>query len=210
MATRDADDARWVDDRLAVLAPPAGWEPDPTGALDTARQRRPVRTRRLPWLTLAAAATVLAVFLLPSPVVQGFAHACGEFVRRSLAGGIATHAGADARPALSTDVRLSDVTGQPVTLAQHRGAVVLVAESPADCAQCAAEMAWFREFAERYRQRGLAVLIRATAPEAGAPQLKRTTLLVDRLGRVAVRHTGYCSKREFEADIVALLDEQAE
>jgi thiol-disulfide isomerase/thioredoxin len=199
MARRDSDTARWTDERMGLLAPPAGWEPNEARGLTAVRHYRPAPARRRPWVTLAVAIAAIAVFLLPMPALKGFAHACGEFVRRSLAGGSATHSTAPNRVAL------------PTSIGEHVGQVVLVTYSTPDCDQCASEMAWFREFEQRYGPRGFAVVDVRVAPDdrvrAGIPSSIPTTVLVDRAGRVAVRHTGYCSKREFEADIQALLDE---
>jgi len=231
MATPDFDTERWVDNRLGVLAPPDAWIPDQARALAALRNRRPRVSRVWRWTPVVTLTAVLVLLLAPVPAVKGFAHACGEFVRRSLTGGSATHS-ADARRALFNGTALTSLDGQAFNLSDYRGKVVLVTYWSSRCSRCLSEMLWFQEFEQRYRAIGFAVLAisvdgsepaaLALAPDGrdvnGSLRFGRTretpansiptTVLLDRSGRVAVRHTGYCSKREFETDIQALLDER--
>src|SRR6185436_18335469 len=98
--------------------------------------------------------------------------------------------------------------------------------------QCAAEMSWFNEFQRRYRGQGFEV-VGVSVDEGGAASVEQfaasrpveyqvvlgggnsrssvrsipTTFILDREGRVAARHVGYCSKRELESDIQTVLAE---
>ena len=127
---------------------------------------------------------------------------------------------------------MTDLDGQPFNLSDYRGKVVLVTYWTPSCSQCLSELLWFEEFEQRYRQNGFAVVaitshasdpiavtralegkaletrLRFGSTESAMPNAMPTSVLLDRSGRVAVRHTGYCSKQEFEADIQTLLDEQ--
>jgi peroxiredoxin len=184
------------------------------------------------WLAIAAGA--IALMVIPAPTLRGFAHACGEFVRRGLPGPHSTdsYARASGRSVLP-DNEWRDVGGAPVRLSEYRGKVVLVTYWTTTCGQCASEMAWFSEFQQRYRGQGLAV-VGVSVDQGGITALKQfvtsrpvdyqvvlgdrhdpgldarsipTTFIVDREGRIAARHVGYCSKRELESDIQAVLAE---
>jgi len=183
-------------------------------------------------MAVATATAAIVLVLAPVPTVKGFAHACGEFVRRSLSGGSATHASAGRERLPFDATAMTDLEGRPLSLSDYRGKVVLVTYWTANCAQCLSEMLWFEEFERQYRQRGFAVVaitgdasdpaavaralddkplgtrLRFGSTKSPLPNAMPTTVLLDRSGRVAVRHTGYCSKREFETDIQALLDER--
>ena len=232
MATRNLETERWVDERLSALTPPDDWVPDQARGLAALRNRRPVRSKGWKWVTVATAATAIVLVLAPVPSLKGLAHACGEFVRRSLSGGSATHAGAAEGRASFAATAMTDLDGQPFNLSDYRGKVVLVTYWTPSCSQCLSELLWFEEFEQRYRQNGFAVVaitshasdpiavtralegkaletrLRFGSTESAMPNAMPTSVLLDRSGRVAVRHTGYCSKQEFEADIQTLLDEQ--
>jgi thiol-disulfide isomerase/thioredoxin len=232
MATRDFDTERWVDERLSALAPPDDWAPDQARGVAALRNRAPRRSRGWKWMAVATATAAIVLVLAPVPTVKGFAHACGEFVRRSLSGGSATHASAGGERLPFDAMAMTDLEGRPLSLSDYRGKVVLVTYWTPSCTQCLAEMLWFEEFEQRYRQRDFAVIaitgdasdpaavarafegkplgarLRFGSTKSALPNAMPTTVLLDRSGRVAVRHTGYCSKREFETDIQALLDER--
>jgi len=95
-------------------------------------------------------------------------------------------------------------------------------------------MSWFTNFQDTYRDRGFAVLgvaverdgwtrvtpylsqrpvnyqiaigDRDRAESAVGPSIP-TTLILDRQGRVAVRHVGFCSRAEYRRDIQKVLAE---
>ena len=61
-----------------------------------------------------------------------------------------------------------------------------------------------------YGDRGL-VAVRAVVDRAGWPpsvgRSAPTTMILDRDGRIAVRHNGYCSREEYQRDILKVLSE---
>jgi peroxiredoxin len=213
MATRDGGNlARWIDDRLAALNPQAAWSPDETRGLAKFRERRsgPTRHRR-GWMWLAVAVSTIALMFVPVPHLRGFAQACGEFVLRGLSGAGSSHT---YRPALErtflSDVELRDLGGGAVRLSDYRGKVVLVTYWTTTCGQCESEMAWFSEFQRTYRGRPIDYRVVVGDREVArlhAANSIPTTFILDRTGRIAVRHVGYCSKREFESDIRTVLAE---
>jgi thiol-disulfide isomerase/thioredoxin len=230
----DPDLQRWVDDRLDTLAPDVDWDPNVSRGLHRLRSEtsRPPRRR---WLRVAATAAAAGLLIAPTPAVRGFAHKCGELIARTLPGGTASRTGARAslRPPVP-DFTFSDESGRPVALSAFRGKVVLLTFWTTTCGQCQAEIPWFAEFQRTYRSRELVVL-GVSLDEGGwarvKPYLERqpidyrvvvgdrdlarptvgssipTTLILDRDGRIAIRHVGYCSKAEYEADIQTLLAE---
>jgi thiol-disulfide isomerase/thioredoxin len=230
----DPDVERWVDERLDTLAPDADWDPDVSRGLYRLRSatNRPHPRR---WLRVAAAAAAAVLLIAPTPALRAFAHKCGEFIARTLPGATPSPAGARAslRPSVP-DFTFSDGSGRPVALSAFRGKVVLLTFWTTTCGQCQAEIPWFAEFQRTYRSRELIVL-GVSLDEGGwasvKPYLERrpidyrvvvgdrdlarptvgssipTTLMLDRVGRIAIRHVGYCSKAEYEADIQRLLAE---
>jgi peroxiredoxin len=131
------------------------------------------------------------------------------------------------------DLSLRDLNGRAVSLSEYRGKVLLVTFWSTACGQCESEMPWFSEFRQKYAERGFDVVGVAVDQREGshidhyvatrpinyrvvvgdAVVTRRetasipTTLILDRSGRIAVRHVGYCSKREFDSDIEAVLAE---
>jgi peroxiredoxin len=238
MAAHDQDDlTRWVDARLAAVDPPPDWSASETRGLARFRNRRRAgggsRWRAGMWLAIAAGAIALTV--IPTATLRGFAHACGELVRRGLPGSHSTdsYARAGGRRMLSDD-QWRDLRGEIVRLSAYRGKVVLLTYWTTTCGQCASEMAWFNEFQQRYRELGLEV-VGVSVDQGGVESAKAfvtsrpidyqvvvgdrnagltvrsipTTFILDRDGRVAARHVGYCSKRELESDIRAVLAESS-
>jgi len=236
MVKPESDDtARWADDRLAAIDPPDGWIPNEArgmARLEALRAKRPVVRRRGMWL--AAAAVTAALIVIPSPHLRGFARACGEFVLRAWPGSGSGHTyDADANRRALADLTLRDLDGRAVRLSEYAGRVVLVTFWSTTCGQCESEMPWFSEFRQKYADQGLDVVgIAVDQGESGrinryvasrpinyrvvlgdSTEARRaatsipTTFIIDRSGRIAVRHVGYCSKREFESDIQAVLAE---
>ena len=220
--------AGWTQDRLAHLAPPDDWTPNL--ARNRARlgeQLTRQKTRRVPAL-IAAAAVVLLVSLGRVPVLRAVAERCGEWLLT-----VTNVSHAPVRPALP-EFPVVDVHGQPVSLSTYRGKVVLLTVWTTTCGQCQTETSWFTAFQQAYRDRGFVVLGVAVDPEGWSrvtPFLNQrsisyqvvtgdraaaqsaigpsvpTTMILDRAGRIAVRHVGYCSKSEFQRDIQKVLAE---
>jgi peroxiredoxin len=222
----------WVDDRLATLTPDADWDPNVPRGL--ARLRREGDRPRRRWtLWVVAAATVSVLLLVSTPALRAFAHSCGEFVARNLPGAAGRTARASLRPG-APDLALTDQDGRPVTLSSLRGKVVLLTFWTTTCGQCQVEMPWFTEFQQTYRGREL-VVIGVSLDHGGWAKVKPyvdrepvnyrvvvgdrdaarpaigssipTTLILDKDGRIAVRHVGFCSKAEYERDIQKVLAE---
>jgi thiol-disulfide isomerase/thioredoxin len=112
--------------------------------------------------------------------------------------------------------------------------VVLLTLWTTTCGQCETEMSWFTHFQDTYREQGFAVLgvaverdgwtrvtpylnqrpvnyqiaigDRDRAKSAVGPSIP-TTLILDRQGRIAVRHVGFCSRSEYQRDIQKVLAE---
>lgn len=237
MVKPDNDDtARWTDDQLAALDPPDGWVPNEARGLaqvKAVRAKKPALRRRGMWL--AVAVVTVALVVIPSPRLRGFAQACGEFVLRAWPGSGSGHTyEPDANRRVLADLTLRDLDGQTVKLSEYAGKVVLVTFWSTTCGQCESEMPWFSEFQQNYSAHGFDVLgIALDQGENGrinryvasrpinyrvvlgdGAETRReatsipTTFIVDRSGRIAVKHVGYCSKREFESDIQAVLAER--
>jgi cytochrome c biogenesis protein CcmG, thiol:disulfide interchange protein DsbE len=236
MATRDDIHLpRWIDDRLAVLNPPDGWTPDEARGVTRLREHRAngVRRRRR-WTWMAVAAGTILLLVVPTPTVRGFAHACSEFVRRTISGADATHATEAVQRSLLSARELRDVSGRVFSVSDYRGKVVLLTYWSTSCRQCQSEMNWFTEFQRIFGDQRFAV-VGVAVDQGGSDAVSRfladrpvnyrivlgdrevarldaatsipTTFILDRSGRIAVRHVGYCSKREFESDIRAVLAE---
>jgi peroxiredoxin len=131
------------------------------------------------------------------------------------------------------DFALKDIKGADVTLSDYKGKVVLLNFWATWCGPCKIEIPWFSEFQEKYRVRDFAV-IGVSMDEDGWDAVKPyvegkkmnyrvvigndalsqlfggveslpTTLLIDRDGKIAARHTGLVSKSNYEGEILALL-----
>jgi cytochrome c biogenesis protein CcmG/thiol:disulfide interchange protein DsbE len=116
------------------------------------------------------------------------------------------------------DVAMTDAAGALIRVRDLRGKVALLTFWTANCATCDTEIAWFREFETTYGQRGLVFLNRQVArgqdDEAahlfGGLNAIPTTFLIDKSGRIAVTHGGFCTKSEFDTAIKALLNERSQ
>jgi len=140
-------------------------------------------------------------------------------------------AGKDRKPA--SDFVLKDSKGSDVKLSSYKGKVVLLNFWATWCGPCKVEIPWFSEFANKYGDRGLAVLgvamdddgwasVRpymekarmsyrimigddALAQKYGGIDSLPQTLLIDRDGKIAAQHVGLTSKSNYEDEIVQLL-----
>jgi len=171
------------------------------------------------------AAAVAAVVLAAANVsdVRAVAQRCGEWL------GLVS----SSRPTLP-EVSFIDAQGRPVAMSALRGKVVLLTFWTTTCGQCQTEMRWFADFQHAYRDRNLVVLGVSLDQDGWSrvsPFLQRqpisydivigrreiaqpiigasipTTLIVDRRGRIAVRHIGYCSKGEYRRNLEKVLAE---
>ena len=223
METREPDRVRSVADRLEELTPPADWTPSLAKNRARLRARIGAHRRRPLGLMTAVITTALVLAAANASVLRAVAERCGEWL------GIVS----SSRPKLP-DVSFTDAQGRPVPVSALRGKVVLLTFWTTTCGQCQTEMSWFADFQHTYRDRNLVVLgvsldqdgwsrvspflehqpinydvvvarREVTQPIIGASI--PTTLIVDRRGRIAVRHIGYCSKREYQRDLEKVLAE---
>jgi peroxiredoxin len=232
----EASDARWTEERMATLTPDAQWEPNVARGLARLRAGTDSgRPRRHRWTWIAVGATAAAVFVMATPMARALAERCGELLVSNLTGHGPTRTYAiPVQRRTMPDVTLNDASGHPVRLSDFRGKVVLLNFWTTSCQQCDGEIPWFKEFQQTYSD-GLVVLgvsldkngWASARPYAEAMKINYrvmvggedvarqygglrsipTTLIIDKSGRIAVTHRGFCSKSEYEADTQALLAE---
>jgi cytochrome c biogenesis protein CcmG/thiol:disulfide interchange protein DsbE len=131
---------------------------------------------------------------------------------------------------------LKQADGKAVSLASHKGQVVLLNFWATWCAPCRVEMPWFETFSKTYGNRGLYVLgvslddggwkavqpviskLKVSYPivlgdgkitkSYGMGDLLPATFLIDRTGKIRVVKVGFGDKVEFEKVIEQLLHER--
>jgi peroxiredoxin len=208
-----------VNERLSKLQPNAEWEPSVANGLMQFREGRRVhriRARRKMGIAIGLAVTVLAG--LAFPVTRGlaerYATACMSLVGYlSYSGIYPAYTNIDYRkpaPAFT----LTDSKGRSISLSGLRGKVVLLAFWIPNCEACETEMSWFKQFEQEYGKQRFVFLDHQAAQGAdalvdsfGGLSAIPTALLIDKYGRIAVTHGGFCSRGEFETAIRALLNE---
>jgi len=164
---------RWVEDRLASLSPPVGWQPDTVTGLQRFRHGCEARiTWSRTWVWAGVTVTALCVCALAFPATRVFAQNCVNacLAETGLAGkflwnGAATvtyrasgGATASSTRKLASDFTLPDVSGNSVRLSAFRGQVVMLNFWATWCTPCNVEIPWFVEFQRIYGDAGFVVL----------------------------------------------------
>ncbi len=131
---------------------------------------------------------------------------------------------------------LKEADGKTISLASHKGQVVLLNFWATWCAPCRVEMPWFEEFSKTYAARGLIVLgvslddggwkavqpaiskLKVSYPivlgdgkimkSYGMGDLLPATFLIDRTGKIRTVKVGFGDKVEFDKTIEQLLREK--
>ncbi len=136
---------------------------------------------------------------------------------------------AESRRQDAPDFELADATGETFHLSDYRGRVVLLNFWASWCDPCKQEMPWFTEFQRTRADKGFVVIgvsmdedgwraVRplmaalkinyrvaigddALAKKYGGIDTLPETLLIDREGRIAARHTSIVPKHQYELEI---------
>jgi peroxiredoxin len=162
------DSLKWVDDRLASLAPHDIWKPDFTAARSRLRDRlaapRHNWSRLGGWFAvLVAASFILALGLTSAPTPQVLAQRC---IDCSIAVWQAITPGTPAAAKLDPtnqrhpvqEFALKDANGTLIRISDLKGKVVVVNFWATWCGGCQVEIPWFVEFYNKYKKAGLEII----------------------------------------------------
>jgi peroxiredoxin len=159
------DSLKWVDERLAFLAPHHTWNPDFATAHSRLRQRIATPTRNISrtigWsAVLIVASTLITLALTSAPTPRVLAQRCID-CSIAIWQSISPDAPADAKliaigeriPA--PDFTLTDENGKSIRLSERKGKVVLLNFWATWCGGCQVEIPWFKDFYGKYKTSGL-------------------------------------------------------
>jgi len=141
----------------------------------------------------------------------------------------------DANRKQAPNFSLKDANGDTVALADYKGKVLFVNFWATWCGPCEAEIPWFIEFEQKFKGRDFAVLgismdddgwksvrpyvashkmnykvvigSETVAQQFGEIDALPTSFIIDRQGRIAASHVGLVDKREYQNEILKLLDD---
>src|ERR1700733_14123317 len=157
---------KWVNEKLAALAPPARWNPDATPGLARFRDRLATAQRARKRFTLTTVtAGVALMMMLGLPGCRAVAARCWQ----SFCAVEANLLSKDRKRA--PDFALRDASGKLLKLSDFRGKTVVLDFWATDCGGCRVEIPWFVEFQQQYRDRGL-VVVGLSLDEAGWKAVK--------------------------------------
>ncbi len=134
---------------------------------------------------------------------------------------------------VAPDFALKDADGREIKLSDFKGKVVLLNFWATWCGPCKIEMPWFVDFQRKYKDRGFSVVAVSLDEEGwevvkpfveqfklnfpivvgndevadrfGGVAALPTTLIIDKQGKIASRHTGLVSMSDYEDQILELL-----
>jgi cytochrome c biogenesis protein CcmG/thiol:disulfide interchange protein DsbE len=143
------------------------------------------------------------------------------------------HSSGERKPAPA--FKLKDSSGGEVQLADLKGKVVLLNFWATWCGPCEVEIPWFIEFERKYKDRGFTVLGVSFDDDGwisvrpymaahkinyriaiGSDELSQvyggvdslpTSFIIDRNGRIAATHVGLVDKRDYQDEIIKLLED---
>jgi len=141
----------------------------------------------------------------------------------------------DSKREQAPNFSLKDAAGSTVNLADYRGKVVLVNFWATWCGPCETEIPWFIEFEQKYKDQGFAVLgismdddgwksvqpyvakhkinyrivigSEVVSQQFGNIDSLPTSFVLDRQGRIAANHVGLVEKKDYQNEIVKLLED---
>jgi len=154
----------WVEEKLATLRSPSGWQPNVEMGRAILERRLHFRSAGKQPLLIAVSAALAVGGLLAYPqsrvIAQRCVHACvaGTNAFGQLLGIKARVAGWSAERRPAPTFSLPDVDGNPVDLSELRGKVVVVNFWATWCEPCKVEIPWFMEFNTSFRNQGFAVV----------------------------------------------------
>jgi peroxiredoxin len=165
---KSTDSLKWVDERLAFLAPHETWSPDFVSAQARLRQRlvgpKHNWSRMIGWLAvLVTACLIVALVLTSAPTPRVLAQRCIDCsiaIWQTISPPAQSAAKLDPvnQRRAAEDFVLKDANGAIVRLSDLKGKVVVLDFWATWCGGCQVEIPWFVEFYDKYKKDGLEVV----------------------------------------------------
>ena len=214
---------RWLSDRLSTLQPNDYWQPDLAHGLlrfRVGQRMRHARERRMIGIGFGTVAVIAVLLAFPATrtLAERYVSACTKLLA-TFSDSPTDLADRNVDDRLRVpDFALTDAAGALTKVRDLKGKVVLLTFWTANCETCDTEMSWFREFEQTYGQNNLVFLnhqvVRGQSDDVarlfGGLNVIPTTFLIDKSGRIAVTHGGFCARSEFDTAIKALLNERSQ